>query len=95
LKGMSQMSKRIQTRREKPAAVQPPVTQEPQVSQEMIHQLQQTIQELQTEVLKLKAKVAEEQIARRDKLLMENLREIRMRKQKGLWNRVVQFTMNR
>lgn len=83
------MSKRVQARRDN---VNTPASS---VNKELIQTMQQTIQELQLEVSKLKAKVTEEQVARRDQLLMENLRELRQRKQKSLWNRVVQFALQR
>ncbi|RXT05670.1 MerR family transcriptional regulator [Ammoniphilus sp. CFH 90114] len=63
------------------------------VKREQLEEMQETIQALQKEVNELKEKWAEVEIAKRDQTLMDNLRDIRDKKKKGLWSRVMNFTL--
>ncbi len=63
------------------------------VEPQLLEEMQETIQALQKEVQELKAKWTEVEVAKRDQLLMENLRDMRDKKKKGLWSRVMNFTL--
>jgi len=58
----------------------------PSQDSKWVQEMQETILSLQKEIKSLKIKLAEEQIARRDQILMENLRVIREKKKhRNLW----------
>ena len=63
------------------------------VEPQRLEEMQETIEALQREVSELKAKWAEVEVAKRDQALMDNLRDMREKKKKGLWSRVMNFTL--
>ncbi|MBP1932722.1 hypothetical protein [Ammoniphilus resinae] len=61
----------------------------PSQDSEWALEMQETVLTLQEEIKSLKIKLAEEQIARRDQILMENLRVIREKKKhRNLWQQM-------
>ncbi|RKD21770.1 hypothetical protein BEP19_14200 [Ammoniphilus oxalaticus] len=66
------------------------------IDSKMIEEMKQTIELLQHEIADLKTRMQEVEIAKRDQELMDNLgkiREEREKKKKGIWSRVMNFTL--